>query len=183
MRVTLAVIVLLACAGLAAGCGGSDDSSDETSSPTEWADGLCAAVSTWTSALSAVGDELEESGLSKDAIDDAVNDVKSATDTLLDDLGDLGKPDTEAGDQAQQSLDQLSTNLEQDVDSIEAAVEDASSPSELLQAAPAVGDTLATMGTQVRSTVQELEDLDPAGELKSAFEQASSCDNLSSGSP
>jgi archaellum component FlaC len=181
MRVTLVVIVLLSGVMLAAGCGGSDDnSSSESSSPTEWADSLCSAVSTWTGSMSSAGDELEQNGLSEDALDNAVDDVKSATDTLLDDIGDLGKPDTQAGDQAQESLEQLSTDLEQNVDSIEAAVKDVSSLSEVLQAAPAVSASLATMDTQVRSTVKELGGLDPKGELKSAFEQASACDNLSS---
>jgi chromosome segregation ATPase len=182
MRIAL-VVMVLAGAGLVAGCGGSDENnSDEASSTMEWADDLCSAVSTWTSSISSAGETLQRSGLTEDGLDDAVNDVKSATDTLLDDIGDLGKPDTQAGAQAQQSLEQLSTDLEQDVDSIQAATKDVSSLSELLQAAPAVSTSLATMDTQVRSTVKELEGLDPEGELKSAFEQASACDDLSSSS-
>jgi archaellum component FlaC len=182
MRIALVVIVL-AGAGLVAGCGGSDDnSSGQTSSAAEWADDLCSAVSTWTSSISSSGKALQQNGLSKEGLDDAVNDVKSANDTLLDDIGNLGKPDTQAGDQAQQSLEQLSSDLQQDVDSIEAAVEDVSSVSAVLQAAPALSSSLATMDTQVRATVKELEGLDAGGELQSAFEQSSACDDLSSNS-
>jgi archaellum component FlaC len=180
MRTALVLIMLLV-AGLAAGCGDSDNGSDEASA-TEWADGLCSAVSTWTDSMRAAGEDLQRSGLTEEGIDQAVDDVRSATDTLRKDLDDLGAPETDAGDEAEESVEELRTELEEDVDSIEAAVEDVSNLSEALQAAPAVGTSLSSMDTQVRATVQELRGLDPAGELESAFEQASSCDELSSSS-
>jgi archaellum component FlaC len=176
MRMAL-VVLLLVLAGLAAGCGDSDD---ETSPTTDWANDFCSAVTTWTSSITTAGEELQESGLTEESLDQAVDDVRSATETLSDDLGDLGEPETEAGDEAAESVEELSTALEEDVDEIETALEDVSGLGDLPEAVPAVRTALESMGTQVRSTVQELQGLDVTGELRSAFEEASACDNLTS---
>ena len=45
--------------------------------------------------------------ISKDSLTTAVDDAKSATETFTSDIEDLGKPDTEAGQQAKESIDQL----------------------------------------------------------------------------
>jgi hypothetical protein len=43
-----------------------------------------------------------------------------------------------------------------------------------------VTSTISTMGTQVQTTFTDLENLDPKGELESAFKNASSCKSLTS---
>ena len=58
----------------------------------------------------------------KDGLKAAVDDAKSATDTAASDLKGLGKPDTPAGQEARDSLDQLSTDLQNNADTIETAV-------------------------------------------------------------
>src|SRR3989304_2585649 len=82
---------------LAAGCGGSDEST--SASPTdEWADGFCTAITTWTDSLTSVTDQFNSpSSLSTSPLEDAANDVKSSTQTLVDDLKALGAPVTESG--------------------------------------------------------------------------------------
>ena len=163
---------------LATGCG-SDDGDSETSATTEWASSLCTAISTWTNALTSSADSLKGGNISMDSLESAADDVKGATDTLVEDLKGVGKPDLEAGEQAKDSVDQLSDELENEVDKIESAVDDVSGVSGVLSAVSTVTATLSTMATQVTSTLDELEQQDAQGELKEAFQQADSCSELS----
>lgn len=176
-RIVISSLVAVS-ALLVAGCGGSSDSggSGGTSPTVAWADGLCSAITTWTTSIAAIGDTFEGGGLSGEALTSAVDDAKSATETLSSDLGDLGRP--EAGRQAEESLAQLSTDLEAGATRIEEAVDGASGLGGTLSAVSVVSSTLVTMGNRVSSTISSLESLDAGGELESAFQQAQSCDKL-----
>ena len=162
------------------GCGSSESDSTTTASPPEtWASGFCSSVTTWQAALTSAAGSLK-SDPTKDGLQTAADDAKSATQTLASDLKDLGKPDTEAGQQAKDSLDQLSTSLQKDVDTIEETVKGVSGASEVLTAVSTVTGTLATMGTEVKTTFTDLQGLDAKGELKDAFTSSSDCDSLTS---
>ena len=183
MRRLLPLLLIASVALFAAGCGSSDDSSSDATPTEEWADSLCSAVATWTTAISGVGDSLGESGLSEDAIRSAADEAKSATETLIDDLGDLGRPDTEAGQEAKDSVDQLTEQLEQEVDKIESAADDVLGVSGVLTAISTVTATLASMGSQLSSTFSELEQLDAVGELEDAFRESDSCQGITDDQP
>ena len=173
------LLVVVACTALvAAGCGGSDDSSSGTSETTTWANGLCSAITTWTSSLSSIADTLKDGNLSKDALTSAADEAKTATEAFTSDLDELGTPDTDAGQQARDSIDQLSTDLKSDLTEIEDAIDGASGVSGILNAVSVVSNTLVTMGNQVSDTIGGFEDIDVKGELESAFKEASSCDEL-----
>jgi hypothetical protein len=175
MNVRLAsVAAVVAAASLAAGCGSDED----TSSATEWAGDVCTAVSTWADALRQTASSFQAGNISEDSLRSAADEAKSATDTLVDDLKGLGKPDTEAGAQAQDSIEKLGEELEQHADTIESAADDVSGVSGALTAASTVTGALAAMGTQVSSTFDELAQLDGAGELKQAFADAAPCRDL-----
>ena len=168
-------MLALACAIVAGGCGGDDESSTS-----EWADDTCSAATTWTDSISAAAQSLQGGNLSQEAFQSAVDDVKEATETFTDDLEDLEAPETEAGQQAKESIDQLADELQPEVDELESAVEDAegAGASGILSAVPVISSTLMTMGNEVSSTFSELQQLDVGGELEDAFEQADSCDEL-----
>ena len=172
------VVVALLAVFLASGCGG--DGGGE-SSATEWADDVCSAITTWKDSVTSTADSLRGGNLSEDAVKGAVDDLKSATSDFVDDVRGLGKPDTEAGEQAKESLDQLADDADENLSTIESAVDDASGVSGLVQAVTAIGTALSTMGTQISSTFSELEQLDAGGELESAFKEADSCQELESG--
>ncbi len=174
-RRLLGVAVVAAAALVAAGCGGSSSSSSDTSPATTWADGVCSAVATWTSSISSIGDSLKAGNLSQDSLTSAANDAKDATKTLTSDLSSLGTPDTATGQKAKEAVDQLSTDLEADVKSVQDAVDGASGISGLVSAIPVITSTLVTAKDQVSSTISDLQSLDAKGELQSAFKQASSC--------
>jgi hypothetical protein len=80
---------------------------------------------------------------------------------------DLGKPNTDAGQQAKESIKTIVNN--------------ASGVSGFASAAATIGTTLATMEQQVTTTVTNLQQLDASaqGELRTAFERSSDCQALS----
>jgi methyl-accepting chemotaxis protein len=173
------IVVPLVCAALAGGCGGDDDGGGGGTSATEWADGVCSAISDWTGSIKEATDSLQGGNLSEESLKNAGNDVSDATQTFVDDLRDLGKPDLEAGDEAKQSVDQLADDVDEGVDKIKSAADDVNSASSAAQAFSTVSAALASMSQAISKTFNELEQLDAEGELKSAFEDADSCKELS----
>jgi hypothetical protein len=180
MRFFGALASLLVLAVLAAGCGGGGGGGDETTSAQNWADGVCSAINTWTDSLRSAGQSLSGGNLSESSLTGATDDLKDATAQLKDDLSGLGAPDTESGDKAKQTTDELSSNIQEGVDTIEGAVKGATSGGGIVTAVTTVTSTLSTMGSQVQTAFGELEKLDPGGELESAFQDASSCKSLTS---
>ncbi len=173
----VALLALLAGALLAAGCGGSD----ETSGASDWASSVCSAVTTWTDSVSAAATSLQGGNLSENSLEGAVEDVTDATKTLADELQDVGEPDTEDGQQAKDLIDQLSKDVEDGVQELEDGVDSASGGTGVLDAISQISATLATMSRQVTGVVDELEQLDPAGELEDALNSADECSSLRSG--
>src|SRR4029079_10866572 len=102
MRVrAIAVALVASLALLAAGCGKNDQPSTAA-----WTDDFCSAITTWQSSITSIVTSLQSSGLTKDSLTSAFDDAKSATNDLTSSLGDLGKPDSEAGQQAQDAVEQ-----------------------------------------------------------------------------
>ena len=179
MRRLPTVAVVLFASLIVAGCGSSKSQSTSTA---DWADGVCSAISTWANSIKAAGESLKGGNISKDSLQSAADDATSATGTLESDLKDLGKPDTQAGQQAKDMVDQLSSELKTETDSIKNAVDDASGVSGIASAVGTISSTLMTMGNQVYSTLKNLEQLDAKGELQTAFQQSSSCKQLATSS-
>jgi hypothetical protein len=167
--------VALSAASLAAGCG---DEGGGDASATEWADGVCSAITTWRTSVASAADSLRAGDLSEKGIEDAFDDFESATDDFVDDLQGLGRPETEAGTQAKDALDQLADDVEDNVSQMKRAVDDISGVSGVLEAVTVVGAGLSRLGDQVSAAFSKLEDLDAGGELERAFRDASSCDEL-----
>ena len=175
-RFAFAAVPVAFLALLAAGCGGSSSSSSSDTTPTdEWASSVCTAVSDWTDSLSSSVDTLKNGDLSKDAVQGVADEAKSSTETLIDDLKGLGKPDTAAGAEAQDTLNSLADDLQQDVDQISSAVDGSRNT---LSMVTTVSSTLVTMGNQLSATFTKLQNLDAKGELEDAFNSADSCSKL-----
>jgi hypothetical protein len=174
MSSKLLLLPVLVAALLAAGCGSSDD---ETSGANDWASSVCSAVSTWKTSVSSAATSLQGGNLSENSLESAFDDVTDATKTLADDLKDAGKPDTADGQKAKGVVDQLAGEIEDGAQEISDAI-DGGSP---LEAISTITGTLATMGDQVGAAVDQLEQLEPAGELKDALNNADECSSLRSG--
>ena len=151
-----------------AGCGEDEESASE-----RWAGDVCTELSAWVTSIDEAVSSLTANPLSLDeaAVQAATEDVKVATDDLVDGLGDLEPFETEAGDQARTELDELGTQLQQQADEVEQAA-DAGSLS-----LATVTSALATAASAARSTFESLQSLD-SGELRDGFENAASCDSL-----
>ena len=160
---------MLALTPAVAGCGGSD----EENASEQWAGDVCSQLSTWVTGVEEAVRSLTENPLSLDkaAVQTATEDVKGATEDLVDGLADLGPPETESGDQAQSDLDELGTQLRQQVDAVEQEAEAGS------LSLVTVTSALATAASAVRSTYESIQSLD-SGELRDAFENAASCDSF-----
>jgi hypothetical protein len=181
MRTLHTALAVAAVAVAVAGCGSSNDSgttASGTSAPEAWASDLCSAVTTYRTALQSAGDSLKSGGVTRSALSDAADDVTTATDSFVDDLDGLGKPDTDAGAQAKQSVDGLSSDLKTSKDEIEKATEDVSTLSEVLTAVSTVSATLANATTQISETWNALQQLDAKDELSQAFASSDSCEEL-----
>jgi hypothetical protein len=168
----LLALPVLVLALLAAGCGGDDDESGAT----DWANGLCSAITQWTESVQATSSSLRGGNLSEDSLKDAAEDFKSATQEFVDDVRGLGAPDTDAGDEAKEQLDELADSVDENVKELEDAVEGGSS---LAATVSAVTGALSAMGQQLAAAFSSLEQLDAGGELEDAFRDAESCDELS----
>jgi hypothetical protein len=179
MTKTLLATAVAVLALLAAGCGGSDEPS--SASPTdEWAEGFCTAITTWTDSFQSVTEQFSSpSSLSTSAFEDAANEVKSSTETLVADLRGLGAPDTESGQAVKDSIDELSTTLESEVADIQSAADGVSGLTELPSALSSITTSLSAMGTAFASTLQALESADAKGELQTALEDSPACADIS----
>jgi hypothetical protein len=185
-KLTAAVVACVASFALvAAGCGG-DDSTNGTSteaSAEEWASNVCSALTTWKDDLRAATEPLTDlSSLSEESVRQAADDAKTATSTLADSLRGLGRPDISSGEQVESSVDDLVTEIENGANEVEAAVEGVSSVVDIPSAVGTITTTVADMGTEVDNVVQALEDADASGDLKTAFDDADSCDELTNSS-
>lgn len=172
----LLVLPVLVLALLAAGCGGGDDDGGGGPSATDWANDLCSAITQWTESVQATSNSLRDGNLSEDSLEEAANDFKSATQEFVDEVRGLGVPDTEAGDQAKEEIDELADSVDENVKKIEDAVE---GDSGLAATVSAVTGALSAMGQQLAAAFSSLEQLDAGGELEDAFRDAESCDELS----
>jgi hypothetical protein len=181
MTKTLLATAVAVLALVAAGCGGSDESS--SASPTdEWADGFCTAVTSWTDSIQSFSEQFTDltdlSSFSNDGLESAANDIKSSTQTLVDDLKGLGAPETESGQAVKDSLDELSSTLESEVATIDDAVEGASSTG-LPSAFGTFTTSLQAMGAAFSSTLDTLQSADAKGELQTALEDSPACADIS----
>lgn len=178
--VALAVLVTTATL-LAAGCGGSTDTTTTASPQDQWAADVCGAMSDWKSSITTITTDFS-SGISKDVLTQKVDEAEQATSELADQLKAIGPPETEAGDQAKSEIDQFADTTKSSVDAIKTEVES-------LQGEGVVGFTagvasiageLDTIVQTGKTTLSDIEQLDASGELKTAIENDPTCQSLTS---
>jgi hypothetical protein len=167
-----AVALSLLAAALLAGCGGDDG----PPSATDWADDLCSALGDWTNSVTSAAQSVTEEP-SRESVESAVDDVEGATQTLVDDVEDLETPDLEAGQEAEQSVDELSDSLSAEVEKVKETAENATLGN-ISESVSAISASFSAMKQQISTAFTELEGLDPGGELRTAFEEADSCNEL-----
>jgi hypothetical protein len=175
---SLLAVAIVGVALIAAGCGGSDESS--VSATEEWAGGLCSALVAWTDSITATGESLgDPSSLSVDSFQAAMGDAVDATSTLVDDVRALGAPDSESGAQAQEALESIADALADDAAELETQLDEAGDGvTGILSTISAITGTLTSMSTVVSDLFTSLGEIDAEGEFEQAFEAADSCQPL-----
>jgi methyl-accepting chemotaxis protein len=167
-RLGLIIIAVLALAG----CGGDDTSASE-----EYANNACETLSAWVTDVEETVTSLTDQGLSinRDDLQSAVDQTKEVTDATVNELQDLGPPESEAGQEAKNELDQLGTTIQAQIREIEQALD---SGGGLAAIAASVSSAVATAANAVDDTLQNLQGLDPPGEVRDAFENSDECNSL-----
>lgn len=175
---TLAAVTVVLLALVVAGCGSSDE--DPT---VAWADGVCSALTTWNDSVTAARDSFQDAGsVSPESVKAALDDVVAATAQLGDDLEAVGAPETEAGDQAQQIVTDLSDSLSEGADTLQTTIDEAGDAGlgGILESLQTISTTLGSMAVAVGTAFSSLQELDPQGELQGAIDSAESCETFRS---
>ena len=175
MRSTLAALSIGFVLALAAGCGGDDAGAEA------WAGDVCSSVQEWRENLTSLAVDAQVEGLSAESIRTAIDGGVEATQRLRGQLEDIGPPDTEAGDEIEQELDELSDQVIVQVEAAqaeaEALPEDQSVP-ELLDPSTSIAGELQSVVGEVEATFTDIQELEPGSELEDGFENAEACQNL-----
>jgi membrane protein implicated in regulation of membrane protease activity len=157
---------------LLVGCGGSSENASES-----YANDVCSSFNTWVTSLEETTTTLKDQGLSisKDDIRTALDDAGAATDLLVTNVKDAGPPESEDGDKAKSELQTLTNQLEHQIDVVKDAVASGGSTLSLVST---VTTAISTAASDVQATLNELDNLDPAGELSDAFKNSDDCKTL-----
>jgi hypothetical protein len=159
---------------LAAGCGGGDSTSEQ------WANDFCTSVGDWREEVEDAASDLADPGaLDEQTLDEAVRQAVSATDDLLSDLGELGPPETEAGEQIEAELNDLEDVLRARASKARKALEQgASSVGDAFARLATLASELSASATAVKQTIADIRMLDPAGEVEQALRDSDACEGL-----
>jgi len=162
---------------VAGGCGGSDQTNTE-----KWADDVCSSINTWADTLKDARTSLgDTSNLSVSAVQDQISNVQDATKTLTSDLRDLGPPDTEAGNEAEQQINNFTDTLDQQNQVVSDAIGSGiNSIPELLTKVSTITGALSAVGTAAQTAYDNIRQLNGAAELQDAFKSQKSCDQTRS---
>jgi hypothetical protein len=173
LAVKLALVLVVATLSLvAAGCGGDDEASSST---TEWAEEFCSTTRAWGDELERIADDIDLSSISSEGLEEAATEAREATDDYIEAIRDLGGPDTESGDEIEQSIEALADEVEAERNEIEDAVDDASGLGGAITAARDISSSVAAMFTSLERTFEAIDEADVDGELDTAFDEAESC--------
>ncbi len=158
----------------AAGCGGDDQSGAE-----QWADSVCTDLNTWADSMTTAITGVMSQGLSVTSSDlrAAANQAQSATTRLVDDLREIGPPDTDSGEQAQQQLQQLGDSIEQHANKTRDLVQGASgSGAGIVATARSVLVEIGAAADQVKSALTSLQQA--GGDIRDGIQASDACSQL-----
>ena len=155
--------------------------SDETDSAGEWADSVCSSIGDWRAGVEATVEEFraDPASISADSLREATDDTLESTEALVDELRDLGPPETESSEEARAEIEGLAETLESSRDSVHETLEGSSeSVAGVLANLSAITAELQAAASAASATFESLLALDPGGELEQAFREEDSCTAL-----
>lgn len=177
----VAGIVVIVGAAIVARLADDDFTSVET---TEWADTVCSDLAEWRGSITSLADP-GEGELTRDSLEQKLDEAGDATDELVQDLKRLGPPDLETGEDVEQALDDTADGLSESFDSLRDSAQealDAGTPSEIVQQLAALAPQFEALQQQAEDTVASLQSAslfgEASAELEQAFADAESCQQL-----
>ena len=172
MRLSLLTSVLVALF-LAAGCGGDEESSSQA-----WVNDFCSAAADWRTSLEDTVSQFQSpTDLSADSVRGAIDDGLEATETFVDDVRALGRPETEAGQEAAAVVDSMTSEIQSTVDDLRSTFDSGGdSLPELVGKLSQASEQIDQMGQELQSSLDELEGLDGGQELTDELESNEDCD-------
>ena len=156
----------------------------ESSAEEEWAGDVCSAVSGWQDKVEQSTNEAREALQSPGsgtlaAIDAEVREIIDATDELVNDLGELEPPNSEAGEQAKREVDTFASQLEATAtnakETFDNLPEDAGI-TELARALEPLVPSIQALITSASSTFTAVKE--SGSELEEGLDQADSCERF-----
>jgi uncharacterized protein YukE len=157
---------------LAAGCGGEEESSSQA-----WVNDFCSAAADWRSSIDDVIAQFQRpSDLSADSVRGAIDDGLDATDAFVEEVDSLGAPETEAGQEAAEIVDSMTSTIQSTSDDLRSEFSGGDeSLQELLGKLGQAAGQIQAMGQELQGSLQQLETLEPAQELADAVESNEDC--------
>jgi hypothetical protein len=173
------VIAIAALAGIVfavTGCGSSSNNNTTTSTASDletWAGSVCTAVTKYRTSLATTRASLRAEGLTRPALQVAVQDASAATRAFTTTLDDIGPPPTPQADQAKEIMKELQSNLGKQADKVRSL----EGTNDVKAAASTITDALTAASADAKQAVDELRNLDPKGNLGQALDSAE-CSSL-----
>jgi hypothetical protein len=184
------VIILLSAA--LSGCGSNDDSGSSASTTTSgkgasenattldaWAAGLCQGVASWQQTVKTTSAKLDNSQADFASASQAISPANQA---LLASLQGLGTPPAPATADANQVIDELSTNLQNGAADIQQTLNSRfSTQSEVASASAKVRASISKMNADISKAVTELKALPEQQGWKKSFQRTPACQIVAKG--
>ncbi len=162
---------------VAAGCGGEDESSSEA-----WANDFCSAAADWRSSLEEIVSQFQSpSDLNEDSIQGAVDEGLEATESFVDEVEDLGAPETEAGQEVADIVDSMTSSIQTTADGLRSTFEGADSLQDLIAQAGTAAAQVGQLEQELQGSLDQLEQVE-TGELGQELESNEDCAAAQSGS-
>lgn len=162
------------------------DNGSNSLTTTQWADQVCTSLDDWRTSIISLA-TVSSGGLTRDALREKLTDAQVATEQLIDDLRDIGPPETEAGTQLRNELQQQGDQLEQSYENLKAGAQgalNADSPTAFLQGLAKLAPDFQNLLNEISKTINTLESSNVAGasadEVKQGFQDAEACQKLRS---
>jgi len=175
------LLLAVALASVAAGCGGGKSAEEE------WAGNVCTDVANWKSqvktATSTISQALQSPGSgTRSTISTEVQSAVDATHQLATNLKGDKPPNTDEGKKAKQQIDSLATQLQSTASKAKQTVESVqgASASQALHALSSLAPELQSLAQQVSSALSAIEA--SSSKLKEGFDKADSCKQFRSSS-
>jgi hypothetical protein len=173
------VLVAVALAFAAAGCGGSSAPSAEQT----WAASVCTTIATWKTDVETITENaanaITKPAATRKDVEAAIDDGVAATNTLVDELRAATPPDTPEGQQARASVDAFIAYAQTSIAKVRRTLDALPDSASLVQVIAKLSGLATDLESMLRSGVNLIGTLSALGaDLKAGFENAESCKAL-----